>query len=149
MAGPLLLVHDDVNTIAAIKRLLARESYELVVATSAADAILAFGHHLPQLILLAPSVESDRGHVVLEELKQHPDGQLAKVLLLGESIPGFGFPVAPMPPDEDFARQVEELLTSPADSWQLREHEHGVKPQPEEPIEMIGDAPPPPPDPTD
>ena len=109
MAGPLLLVHDDVNTIAAIKRLLAREGYELVIATSAADAIIAFGHHLPALIMLAPSVESDRGHVVLEELKQHPDGQLAKVLLLGESVPGFGFPVAPMPPDEDFPKQSELL----------------------------------------
>src|SRR5581483_8235850 len=143
MAGPLLLVHDDVNTIAAIKRLLARESYELVIATSAADAIIAFGHHLPALIMLAPSVESDRGHVVLEELKQHPDGQLAKVLLLGESIPGFGFPVAPMPPDEDFPKQVEELLRAPGDTWEVREREDGVRP-PEEPIEMIGEAPAPP-----
>ena len=110
--------------------------------SSAADALIAFGHHLPALILLAPSVESDRGRVVLDELAQHPDGQLAKVLLLGESIPGYGFPVAPMPPDADFVKQIEDLLEAPADAWEVRESSHRVRP-PEEPIEMIGEAPPP------
>src|SRR5262245_20517375 len=109
MAAPILLVHDDLQAIAALKRLLAREGYEVVLATPAADAIIAFGHHLPGLVLLAPEVESGRGHVVLEELRQHPDGQLAKVLLLGESVPGFGFPIAPMPPDESLVAQVNEL----------------------------------------
>jgi hypothetical protein len=141
MAGPLLLVHDDETTIAAIKRLLARDGYEIVVATSAADAVIAFGAHLPSLILIAPSVESDRGHVVLEELKAHPDGKLAKVLLLGESVPGFGFPVAPMPPDSDFPSLIEEILTAPGDSWEVREHERTVNPI--EPIEPVADAPPP------
>src|SRR3954471_16693412 len=98
MAAPVLLVHDDLHVIATLRRLLAREGYEVVLATSAADAVIAFGHHLPGLMLLAPSVESGRGHVVLEELQSHPDAQLLKVLLLGETIPGFGYPVAPMPP---------------------------------------------------
>jgi hypothetical protein len=148
MAGPLLLVADDEETIAAIKRLLAREGYELVIATSAADAIIAFGAHLPQLVMVSPGVESGRGHVVLEELVQHPDGKLAKVLLLGESVPGFGFPVAPLPPDASFAEQIEELLTAPGDTWQVREPEKTVKR--EEPIEMIGSAPEPePPTPED
>src|SRR4029079_17868191 len=133
MAGPLLLVHDDQTTIAAIKRLLAPEGYELVVATSAADAVIAFGAHLPSLILIAPSVESDRGHVVLEELKAHPDGKLAKVLLLGESVPGFGFPVAPMPPDEELVNQINELINHEGSDGTVVEQPKTVLPEPEVP----------------
>src|SRR4051812_49203380 len=117
MAAPVLLVHDDPQVIAALRRILAREGYEVVLATSAADAMIAYGHHLPGLILLAPSVESGRGHVVLEELRQHPDGQLAKVLLLGESIPGFGYPVAPLPPDDALAQQINELIDPRDGEW--------------------------------
>lgn len=75
MAAPILLVADDLSLIAAVKRVLAREGYECVLATSAADAIIAFGHALPGLLVLQPSVESGRGGVVLEELKTHPDAQ--------------------------------------------------------------------------
>ena len=48
MPAPLLLVDDDLATIAQVKRLLAREGYETVLATNAADAVIAWGHHLPQ-----------------------------------------------------------------------------------------------------
>ena len=99
MAGQILLVHDDIATIATVRRLLAREGYDVVLATSAADALIAFGHHLPSVLILAPGVEGDRGQLVLEELAQHPDAALARVLLLGESVPGFSLPVAPLPID--------------------------------------------------
>src|SRR5437868_7001712 len=133
MAAPVLLVHDDLQTIAALRRILAREGYEVVLATSAADAVIAFGHHLPGLILLAPSVESGRGHVVLEELQNHPDAKLAKVLLLGESIPGFGHPVAPMPPDDSLAGQINDLINPRADDWTVTEPTKIAKPLEEEP----------------
>ncbi|MBI3181769.1 MAG: DnaJ domain-containing protein [Myxococcales bacterium] len=124
MGAPVLLVHDDIATIAAVRRLLAREGHEVVLATSAADALIAFGHYLPSLIVLAPSVEQGRGQVVLEELAQHPDARLARVLLLGESIPGFGAPVVPLPLDgASFLRMVEETMraSSDADQWQVLE----------------------------
>ncbi len=122
MPAPLLLVDDDLATIAQVKRLLAREGYEMVLATNAADAVIAWGHHLPPLVLISPKVESDRGRVVLEELRGHPDAQLLHVLLLGETIPGFGYPVAPLPLDpETFAQTVNELVqgTTTADGWQV------------------------------
>src|SRR5215217_7364308 len=99
MGAPVLLVHDDIATIAAVRRLLTRDGHEVILATSAADALIAYGHHLPALIVLAPSVEGGRGHVVLDELAQLPDGRLSRVLLLGESIPGYGAPVATLPLD--------------------------------------------------
>ncbi|MFZ5470238.1 MAG: DUF4388 domain-containing protein [Myxococcota bacterium] len=126
MAAPILLVHDDIAAIAALRRLLAREGHEVVLATSAADAVIAFGHYLPALIILSPAVEGGRGQVVLEELAQHPDAQLARVLLLGESVPGFGAPVVPLPLDGGtFLELVDDNLRSPsdADAWQLREQD--------------------------
>ncbi len=109
MSAPLLLVADDLATIAAVKRVLAREGYEVVLATNAADAVIAFSHELPSLVLLQPSVETDRGIIVLQELKHHPDAQLLRVVLLGESIPGFALPVEPLPIDpEHFAATVNE-----------------------------------------
>ncbi len=129
MAGPVLLVHDDIATIAPVRRLLAREGHEIVLATSVADAVIAFGHYLPALIVLAPSVEGHRGHLVLEELSQLPDARLMRVLLLGESIPGFGAPVVPLPLDgQMFLQMVSELMRGEGDvdQWKVREHKTSV-----------------------
>ncbi len=110
-APPILLVADDLAVIAAVKRVLAREGYECVLATSAADAVIAWGHSLPGLILLQPSVESDRGNIVLEELQNHPDAKLLRIVLLGETVPGFPWPVEPLPLDpEHLAETIEENL---------------------------------------
>lgn len=124
MAAPILLVADDLPLISAVKRVLAREGYECVLATSAADALIAWGHGLPGLVILQPSVESGRGALLLEELKRHPDGLLLKVLLLGEVIPGHPWPVEPLPVDPThLARSVDEAIRAseaPA-SWELHE----------------------------
>ncbi|WP_434387882.1 hypothetical protein [Melittangium boletus] len=120
MAESVLLVHDDIATIASVRRLLAREGYEVILATSVADALIGFGHHLPVLIVLAPGVESGRGHLVLEELGLHPDMRLARVLLLGDGIEGSAAPVSPLPLDgAGFMNQVTSLIAAPPgpESW--------------------------------
>ncbi|RKG57885.1 response regulator receiver protein, partial [Corallococcus sp. CA054B] len=125
MGASVLLVHDDIATIAAVRRLLSREGHEVILATSAADALIAFGHHLPELIVLAPGVESGRGRVVLEELVQHPEGHKARVLLLSEPIEGFSAPVAPLPLDgPSFVTLVDTLIRAPAeaDGWRVVEN---------------------------
>lgn len=124
MASPVLLVADDLSLIASVKRVLAREGYECVLATSAADAVIAFGHLLPGVMLLQPSVESERGEVILEELKLHPDAKLLKVVLLGETIPGYPWPVEPLPIDgAHLAETINENVRSAdtADDWSVRE----------------------------
>lgn len=123
-APPILLVADDLAIIAAVKRVLGREGYECILATSAADAVIAFGHALPGLVLLQPSVESDRGSVVLEELQNHPDTQLLRVVLLGETVPGFAWPVEPLPIDpEHFGTTLEDNVRSatPGGNWAVVE----------------------------
>lgn len=124
MAAPVLLVADDLSTIAAVKRVLAREGYEVILATSAADAVIAWGHSLPGLLLLQPSVEGDRGAIVLEELQAHPDSGLLRVLLLGETLPGFGYQVEPLPIDQaHFAETLAETMRASVgtEQWELTE----------------------------
>ena len=132
-APPILLVADDLSVIASVKRVLAREGYECVLATNAADAVIAFGHLLPGLIVLQPSVESDRGGVVLEELQGHPDAKLLRVVLLGETVPGFAWPVVPLPLDpEFFSNSIDENLrtTDDAGGWSVLETAPAAQPRP-------------------
>ncbi len=133
MAPPVLLVADDLSTIAAVKRVLGKEGYETILATSAADAVIAWGHHLPGLVVVQPSVESGRGAVLLEEIRQHPDAQLLRVVLLGESIPGFAFFVEPLPIDpEHFSQTIQREIRGPADAseWTLTEPSTDTSPVP-------------------
>jgi hypothetical protein len=132
-APPILLVADDLSTIAAVKRVLAREGYEVVLATSAADAVIGFGYHLPGLVLVQPSVEGERGAVLLEELQAHPETQLLKVILLGETLPGFGYPVEPLPLDPaHFAQMVADNIrgTEGSTGWAVLEPQAPVTPPP-------------------
>src|SRR5215813_10153780 len=99
MGTPLLLVHDDPIIIDSVKQLLIREGCEVAVATSAADAVLAFGQRKPALVLLWPGVEGGRGRVAIRGLEQHPDWGGCQVLFLGEGVPGFDAAALPLPLD--------------------------------------------------
>jgi CheY-like chemotaxis protein len=99
MQTPVLLVHDDVSQIAAVRRLLVNEGCVVTLATSAADAVLAFGNCLPRLVVLAPSIEGGRGRSALEGLARHPDWKMSKLLLLGETIQDCDAPVLAVPLD--------------------------------------------------
>ena len=61
MSGNVLLVHDDIAAIAATRRVLVGEGLEVTLATSSADAIIAFGQRPPALVVLAPAVDGGRG----------------------------------------------------------------------------------------
>src|SRR4051812_19358834 len=138
MAAPVLLVHDDIATIATVRRLLSREGHEVILATSVADALIAFGHYQPALIILAPAVESGRGNLVLEELAQHPEGHKARLLLVGESIPGYSLPASALPLDPpNFLQTVNQMLRNPAqgEDWQVQEAHTLAVPHAEAPAE--------------
>jgi CheY-like chemotaxis protein len=99
MAALVLLVHDDLATIATVRRLLTEAGHEVILATSAADAVIAFGHYLPQLVILSPGVEGGRGGEVIDELGQLAEHRPLRVLLLGGQVPGFDAPVVSLPVD--------------------------------------------------
>ncbi len=99
MHGPILLICDDVALIAMLRPLLEREGRESVLATSVADALIAYGHYAPGLLILDPTVEGSRGRIVLEELSKHPTSGRARVLLLGREVEGCSAPVVPLPLD--------------------------------------------------
>lgn len=139
-APPVLLVADDLALIASVKRVLAREGYEVILATSAADAVIAWGHALPGLVLLQPTVESERGLVALEEMQSHPDAQLLRVVLLGDSLPGSEWPIEPLPIDpEHLAHTIERNVRTADQSGQWSTLELG-KSEPELPP-VVSDEP--------
>jgi chromosome segregation ATPase len=122
MGSTLLLVHDDIAVIATLRRLLTRAGHEVVLATSVADSLIAFGAHQPALVILSPNVEGGRGRAVLEELANHPGGPQARVMLLGQSIDGFFAPVVPLPLDgATFLELVARSLAGHDEGWSVLE----------------------------
>ncbi len=117
MASPLLLVHDDLATIALVRRTLVRAGHTVELATSAADALSAASNLQPALVLLAPGVESGRGAALLHELASRPDTARLRILLLGRMVDGHRGPVLPTPfRSETLLRAVDEALAAEPDT---------------------------------
>ena len=111
MAAPLLLVHDDLATIALVRRTLVRAGHAVELATSTADALTAATSLQPSLVLLAPGVESGRGAALLHELASRPETSHLPILLLGRMVDGHRGPVLPTPfRSETLLRAVDEAL---------------------------------------
>jgi CheY-like chemotaxis protein len=111
MPASVLLVHDDIALIAAVRRLLINEGCEVTLATSAADAVIVYGDMKPGLVVLCPSVEGGRGKAALDGLSQHPDWGSSGLLLLGEGVPGYDAPVLSLPLDGSiFMESVRSAL---------------------------------------
>jgi hypothetical protein len=111
MAAFVLLVHDDIAVIAAVKRLLTRAGHEFLLATSVADATTTLETGYPELILLAPAMQQGAGAGFVADLRARPDLPPSRVVLLGLPIPGEKFPTVPMPLDgAQFQETVREVL---------------------------------------
>lgn len=114
MPSPLLLVHDDLATIASVRRALTRAGHSVHLATSTADALSAFESLAPAAILLAPAVEGGRGARLLAELRARPAGAATPVLLLGQPVAGVALPVLPLPVNPSaLLEAVESALRGP------------------------------------
>src|SRR5208283_3088499 len=116
MPPPLLLVHDDLATIASVRRVLTRAGHALHLATSTADALSAFEQLSPSAILLAPAVEGGRGPSFLAELRARPAGAQAPVVLLGEAVPGASLPVLALPLDAQALLEAVEAALAPQET---------------------------------
>ncbi len=113
MASTLLLVHDDLATIALVRRTLVRAGHTVELATSTADALTAATTLQPALVLLAPGVESGRGAALLRELASRPETSRLPILLLGRMVDGHRGPVLPTPfRAETLLRAVDEALAA-------------------------------------
>ncbi len=113
MASTLLLVHDDLATIALVRRTLVRAGHAVELATSTADALTAAATLQPALVLLAPGVENGRGAALLHELATRPETARLRILLLGRMVEGHQGPVLPTPfRSETLLRAVDEALAA-------------------------------------
>jgi len=113
VAFPLLLVHDDLATIALVRRTLVRAGHTVELATSAADALTAAATLQPALVLLAPGVESGRGAALLQELHARPETARLRILLLGRMVDGHRGSVLPTPfRAETLLQAVDQALSA-------------------------------------
>ncbi len=119
VASSVLLIADDEFTRNDVTRLLARLGHLVMASASAAEAVQLFGEHLPALVLLDPTVESGRGEIAVKALKAHPEAGLLRLVLLGESIPGYALPVEPLPIDLAHfeVTLAENLRLAETDEW--------------------------------
>ena len=138
MPNPVLVVHDDVSQIAAVRRLLAHEGCDVTLATSAQEAAVAFADCHPRLVVLAPAVEGGRGQAALESLRQHPQWSGAKLLLLGEPLEGCEAQALSLPLDGAALLDAVRNLLSPEAAPPAGEQESG---QPDAPQEAAAPAP--------
>ena len=114
MPPPLLLVHDDLATIASVRRVLTRAGHSVHLATSTADALSAFEHLSPSAILLAPAVEGGRGTQLLAELRARAAGASTPVVLLGQPVEGMDLALVPTPIEASaLLEAVESALRGP------------------------------------
>jgi CheY-like chemotaxis protein len=74
----ILLVHDDLAEIAAVRRALAAEGDEVLLATNASDALAALAADPPDAVLLAPECDGGDGAAVAREV-----GGATPVILIG------------------------------------------------------------------
>jgi CheY-like chemotaxis protein len=113
VTASLLLVHDDLATIALVRRTLVRAGHTVELATSTADALTAATTMQPALVLLAPGVESGRGAALLHELASRPETARLRVLLLGRMVDGHRGQVLPTPfRAETLLHAVDEALAA-------------------------------------
>lgn len=113
MPPPLLLVHDDLATIASVRKALMRVGRTVQLATSISDALSAFDNLAPEAVLLAPAVEGGSGVRFLTELRARPAGAVTPVLLLGDPLPGFDLPVVRLPVDAPRLLEALEAALAP------------------------------------
>lgn len=71
MSGPLLIVDDEPNNLAAMRQILA-DQYRLVFASNGDEALAAVAKHMPALILLDVQMPGKDGYTVCRQLKQDP-----------------------------------------------------------------------------
>ncbi|HCF61871.1 MAG TPA: hypothetical protein DFS52_28225, partial [Myxococcales bacterium] len=86
MAGPVLLIHDDISVIAPAKRVLQRHGIDTLLVTNAADAVITFGDLAPSVVVLAAEVDGGRGGAIYQEIRSHPRGASVSFVLLGDAL---------------------------------------------------------------
>ncbi len=86
---------------------------------------------------------------MLEELQSHPDVGLLRVLQLGEGVPGFNWPVEPLPIEPDqLSRDIAQTIRAGEEQWAVHEstqaHDEVPAPAPHdaEPEDWRATAPP-------
>ncbi len=82
MAGKVLLIEDEPNIIEAIRFILSRDGWEVVVHSDGATACSVIRDTEPDLIVLDVMLPNKSGYDILSELRAEPETEDLPVLML-------------------------------------------------------------------
>lgn len=77
-----LIIEDEVNISEAIRFILRRDGWSVVIHPTGDGAIEAVAHHQPHLVILDVMLPGDNGFDVLRALRRHPGAETLPVILL-------------------------------------------------------------------
>ncbi|MEM8979318.1 MAG: response regulator [Pseudomonadota bacterium] len=80
--GKILLVEDEPNIIEALRFLLSREGWSVLVHSNGADAVARVEREDPDLVILDVMLPNRSGYDILSELRQRPDARDLPILML-------------------------------------------------------------------
>jgi diguanylate cyclase (GGDEF)-like protein/PAS domain S-box-containing protein len=110
----LLVVDDDMVIRSMLQRLLSEQGYSVIEAANGAEALSAFEHHAPDMVLMDAAMPVLDGFVACEEMKKSPRGKNTPVLMITalhdeESV------------DQAFSAGAVEYITKPI-HWAVLRH---------------------------
>ena len=82
MAGKLLIVDDEPNIVLSLEFLMRQAGFSVRTANDGQAALDALADECPDLVLLDVMMPHKNGFEVCQAIRQHPDWQHAKVILL-------------------------------------------------------------------
>jgi CheY-like chemotaxis protein len=84
----ILLVEDDVFMIELLAKDLASAGYEVVVAKNGNEGVKKFEESAPDVVLLDILLPDQNGFETLRQIRRHPGGPAAKVMILSNIAEG-------------------------------------------------------------
>ena len=126
-----LLVDDDIAEISAVKRVLVRAGHQPVLATNAADAMIAVDQQQPELLVVSATCENGEALTLARALRENAATAHLPLVILGDadSLPKGARRLA-RPLDPELLGSELKAALAPADGISISVEPPAPEPQP-------------------
>jgi len=84
MGKSILIVDDDPNLVVSLEYMMRQQGYQVRVATSGGNALLAMGDCAPDLVLLDVTMPGLSGYDVCQKVRENPAWFGIRIIMLSE-----------------------------------------------------------------
>ena len=84
MGKSILIVDDDPNLVVSLEYMMRQQGYQVRVATSGGNALLAMGDCAPDLVLLDVTMPGLSGYDVCQKVRENPAWSAVRIIMLSE-----------------------------------------------------------------